>query len=584
MKKTKFTEEEQVLLFSDLVDDNAPEPLAVQDESDNSINIEELDESAEVADKFYKEKLIEHRNFRTVAKEAFDNGITDDHEAFEYGIEQGLDEDSFESFKKTFRDVVRKGGGQVSSSRSGSGPAEPPKPSRRTMTIDEVNESDASDELKALAQRMTAISDESSVVESAAATAKDKFDKVYKQARNICTGRAAKRYLLVYGDGGVGKTYNILKAVEKTYPKQLLGYEQAVMEGTYSYNRGSVGRALTQCIEFFYRHRNDNLIVLDDCDSLLLSTDEAVQKTLKGIFDNDLTMTPNGRLGQFVTVPSNLADKVNKTIKKEGVLFQINRERLLKESVFEVKVGNQLIEEKVDAETRKHWLGEDIINKFEECERKHKQAVSLKGRSLLESEEFDMDDYGLDDETAEGISGGGFYFTAPTIFISNMDESELDEAVRTRFTTIPVFLTKEEFIAHAETVLPHLKIAVGSAFTAEEIEFGKKEVHGALKYIIEAEAKNISVIPGRPAPRVNHTLQFRMYNELFGFLMGRIDSWLEDHEFKDELIKLSRSNPKAAQSLKGKSQLEIAAYFIQPDFILRDMLPYLEKNDRGGRR
>lgn len=98
--------------------------------------------------------------------------------------------------------------------------------------------------------------------------------------KRVVEGR--HKFALVYGTGGVGKTYTFDQMIEKYHLRE---YDEEIQPARdqYDFVRIGGGRITpTQVYAEMYRHR-DKLIVFDDCDSVLAT--EEVQGFLKGGLD-----------------------------------------------------------------------------------------------------------------------------------------------------------------------------------------------------------------------------------------------------------------------------------------------------------
>lgn len=98
----------------------------------------------------------------------------------------------------------------------------------------------------------------SEVQETAVDTVNNKYDTIKLKLRNIVRGRSIKRYYILAGDAGIGKTYTVNEILE----------ECGKLESTPVIT-GSIGKNPTTVAVFLWQHKDDELVVLDDCDSFL---------------------------------------------------------------------------------------------------------------------------------------------------------------------------------------------------------------------------------------------------------------------------------------------------------------------------
>lgn len=603
--KNKMTEAaDEPLLFADLVDEeNIGSDEALEDVADNSVPIVELAESTQLADT-YKKLALKEAGRTAIARDVIADGHDSDaQDAYDAACEKyGEDEvGDFKAFQGTWRYLVKQAGGDPGSTKKSGGAA---APSRKTSSLEEIEASDVSDDFKMLAKRMGSMGAKSDG--GLSERVQRKFDEIEAYTLQLISGRSAKKNLLICGDGGIGKTFSVKKVIKsrlKTEVKESL--KSACLDGQYAYARGNIGNSASDLCAYFFAHRNDNLLLLDDCDAIL--GNPKLANFLKGMLDSNLEPTPNGKVGNRVTFPGEIIKLANKKLSgsgygesededelyestKTGIWIGINEDRLLNESVLDISFGARHIEEKVDDSVREFWLGKSKVRRFDEhADEYGRKPVGKAQRIFSKLNEARDDDGYFEEEDPTQITGGGFWFTAPLIMISNMDRKQIDAAVRTRFTIVQINLTSEEFLCRAEQILDKMELAQGSSgITNEEIQFGKRQVHGALKIAIEAANKNISLIPGEPAPVIRHQLQFRIYNDLFGAYIFEKDNWMLKHKNPKELLKkeyesVKGSNPKLAKRLadlynKGTDD-EIVGYFIQPSFLRYSVLPLLAQDD-----
>lgn len=603
--KNKMTEAaDEPLLFADLVDEeNIGSDEALEDVADNSVPIVELAESTQLADT-YKKLALKEAGRTAIARDVIADGHDSDaQDAYDAACEKyGEDEvGDFKAFQGTWRYLVKQAGGDPGSTKKSGGAA---APSRKTSSLEEIEASDVSDDFKMLAKRMGSMGAKSDG--GLSERVQRKFDEIEAYTLQLISGRSAKKNLLICGDGGIGKTFSVKKVIKsrlKTEVKESL--KSACLPGQYAYARGNIGNSASDLCAYFFAHRNDNLLLLDDCDAIL--GNPKLANFLKGMLDSNLEPTPNGKVGNRVTFPGEIIKLANKKLSgsgygesededelyestKTGIWIGINEDRLLNESVLDISFGARHIEEKVDDSVREFWLGKSKVRRFDEhADEYGRKPVGKAQRIFSKLNEARDDDGYFEEEDPTQITGGGFWFTAPLIMISNMDRKQIDAAVRTRFTIVQINLTSEEFLCRAEQILDKMELAQGSSgITNEEIQFGKRQVHGALKIAIEAANKNISLIPGEPAPVIRHQLQFRIYNDLFGAYIFEKDNWMLKHKNPKELLKkeyesVKGSNPKLAKRLadlynKGTDD-EIVGYFIQPSFLRYSVLPLLAQDD-----
>lgn len=113
-------------------------------------------------------------------------------------------------------------------------------------------------------------------VESAIDTVAAKYKSINIKLQKVILGKSLKNYYLLMGDAGIGKSYIVREALRK------VGKNDVPMV------TGSVGTSQSAVAIFLWKNRNKELVVLDDCDSMIkanVSVDTA--NMLKGAMDPD---------------------------------------------------------------------------------------------------------------------------------------------------------------------------------------------------------------------------------------------------------------------------------------------------------
>lgn len=111
-------------------------------------------------------------------------------------------------------------------------------------------------------------------------TAKDKFD-AYKFKLDQLIGDRMTRSLIVYGTGGIGKSYNLQKKLEE-YGKVGWDPELDLQASEYDYVTITGSTSATDLYNRMYENPK-KLFVFDDCDSMW--DDETMANLLKGALD-----------------------------------------------------------------------------------------------------------------------------------------------------------------------------------------------------------------------------------------------------------------------------------------------------------
>lgn len=395
---------------------------------------------------------------------------------------------------------------------------EPPKP----FSVDDLTND--------LAKELVGREDEVDAVLTAADSANDKFDTIRSVARTILQGKGIKHHAFIYGDPGCGKTFSVKEAMKYDFPKGPLARKGYSIE----FNAGDIGKAASAIVAFFYKNRNKKIIILDDCDSFVLSKDQAIQNLLKGMLDLDNT-EKNPKMITVAPQIRKLASKIiaadNKAL-EEGVEVEINQ-NALREGRLAVSVnGEEVYNEEASAEE----LAQFKLVEAATAKKAIREHTDYSGLGLLyESEDDDeWEDMSEDDaeiaaqfaelnnEDPEGIPPK-WRFASRLIMISNLKKSDLNDAVLSRTLSYELRLTQEEFMARLAQILPHMLTDVETEDSAEVVQYAKEAAYAYLLAAVELANKGGSV--GGKQVRIVGKLQFRIIAELAGKWMQRADDY-----------------------------------------------------------
>lgn len=135
-----------------------------------------------------------------------------------------------------------------------------------------VNEEPPSQELMNLIDLVDA---GESFTETAVDTVTTKYEMVELKLRRVIRGKSVKRYYLLAGDAGIGKTFIINSLLE-----------EAGKLDTTPVVTGSIGRNPTTVAEFLWKYKDADLVILDDCDTFLRKdANPDVSNMLKGAME-----------------------------------------------------------------------------------------------------------------------------------------------------------------------------------------------------------------------------------------------------------------------------------------------------------
>ena len=299
------------------------------------------------------------------------------------------------------------------------------------------------------------------VLETATTTVTDKYDMIEAKLERVLTGRSAKRYFLLAGDPGIGKTYaatDVLKRLGITDVPTLTG---------------SIGKSTSAIAEFLYTYRDTPTVILDDCDAFLRDGgNPEVVGILKG------AMEPGTKYQ--VHLPTNIAKLASKNI---------------------------------DPTYRD---SDDTMPTAEEIEAQVKFKMKKEGMSHEDAEAAVQADI-------EAIHGKAwmmpttFTFNARLIILSNLHEKQIDSAIWSRCDHFDLHLTQEEYLVRLAAIINSMDVGEKDGlYTAEESRVAKALVLTTLTSVIEAGNKGVALF-GKYV-RLKDTLEFRLVKDL-------VESW-----------------------------------------------------------
>lgn len=326
-------------------------------------------------------------------------------------------------------------------------------------------------------------------------------------------------------------TFSVKEAMKYDFPEGPLARKGYSIE----FNAGDIGKAASAIVAFFYKNRNKKVIILDDCDSFVLSKDQAIQNLLKGMLDLDNT-EKNPKMITVAPQIRKLASKIiaadNEAL-EEGVEVEINQ-NALREGRLAVSVnGEEVYNEEASAED----LAQFKLVEAAPAKKAIREHTDYSGLGLLfegtgdDDEWEDMSDEDaevaaqfaeLDNEDPEQIPPK-WRFASRLIMISNLKKTDLNDAVLSRTLSYELRLTQEEFMARLAQILPHMLTDVETEDSAEVVQYAKEAAYAYLLAAVELANKGGSV-GGKPV-RIVGKLQFRIIAELAGKWMQRADDY-----------------------------------------------------------
>ena len=308
-------------------------------------------------------------------------------------------------------------------------------------------------------------------VETAATTVADKYETIELLLRRVIRGKSSKRYYILAGDAGIGKTYTVAKLLEEEGKKN-------IDDITYT---GSIGRSPTAIAQFLWEHRNDEILVLDDCDSFLRKGGNPdVINILKGCMEPGT----HYRVG----IPTNIAARVTKVLQQAA---------------------------------------------------KDESTVSDKVRSLLEGEEMsdtDIEDEEIDlegvDLEADDAVPTSWTWNARMVIISNLHESQIDDALWSRCDHFDLHLTQEEYLVRLAMIIDKMDVGQNAGIcTEEEAKEAKALVLSVMQGVIEAGNHGVQFY-GKYIRLTDH-LEFRIVKDLVNTWLAMLERDQEKNPGKD---------------------------------------------------
>jgi hypothetical protein len=452
---------------------------------------------------------------------------------------------------------------------------------------DEESENDSAD-TKLLRSIRASIDEFDSKERSLEEIVHAKFDKVYQTAERVASGRSLKQYAFIYGMAGIGKSYTVASAVKH-------GVERWRGQGPkpeiVSYH-GAIGNSPTPLVVFFFQNCKHRVVVLDDADGFVKSSNEDTQNILKCLMDPE---------GFALTIPATIHQGANKLFRKQmgleetlqaklkeeekGVRFTVDVSKV-DEGVARVNIGGLTYSFNVNEEEAKtlkeNFPPHKVTDKERNTFKRFKEA--LKGNyydesgKLLSLKEGDTDAFinglDLDDITGDTLAVGmvnrdgdlvddlptelpkSFYFTSSMIMISNLNRDDLNDAIQSRCDCIPIYLNRDEFMFRAEEVLNFIKVSKTTLTEPELVDWAKKESFALFKACMnDLKYKNSKI-----NLRIGIPLELRIIASLAGLLLARFDAWCEKNNITDYI------KPEVFQRFEAEQKV----YFIK-----YDLIPYM---------
>jgi hypothetical protein len=343
-------------------------------------------------------------------------------------------------------------------------------------------------------------------------------------------------------------TYTVAAAVEKGALETGQKYEMY---------RGSIGKSLSAILAFFWDHKDNMVILLDDCDGFLTGSSDDVINTLKAAMDTDNPVVATGssdirkRVAKAVGYDVSAKDPGDSSGANDAYLNESSGKGLffctdrLHEGIVELQDlgGNVLAAEKLEESDKVFWnrMLEAIpqADPKDVTSRRYIESTVF-GGSLLREEsdnlfEEDPDEGGdplfTDDENpGDDISDEEtsldfptrFDFLSKIIFVSNMMQSQVPDAIAGRCNIKELYLTKPEIMERLGQILPEL-LKNETAYTKEELDWAKANVFRWMSAVVAAEAHNAPIMTAS-GQKVNVSIKIAI---TFRFFNDMCDKWMQ---------------------------------------------------------
>lgn len=429
--------------------------LISDDKFEIDISEKDLEPNGIVSESFKKsklKKLSEGIGFTKALKEYIAEGGQPDMEAFgiwaeNHGYENVLDSISKSGFNANFR----KFSGQAVSGKTAKNSEEPLNAPADPSTY--------SEDLNAMLEICNSGAE---YVESAAETVEFKYKQIRSRLRRVIQGRSANRYYLLMGDPGIGKSFIVRETLD------MCG-KQDVPQIT-----GTVGKSPAPVAKFLIEHKDDEIVILDDCDTMISNEAKGdVTNMLKGALDPDR---------HHVSISPTLINIIKGYMKEQAI-----REKYKGNYLFE---SDQVLEERI-------------------------------ARELAESE---------GEEEEEDIEiPKDFDFNARIIFISNLNADQVSPAVLDRCDKYELHLTVEEYMIRLGKIIWNIECGQKEGiYTDEEVKEAKALLMYWMAGIIEAHNKGASMF-GKRVVLVKGGLTFRLVKDLVEAYIINYQDYVEDN-------------------------------------------------------
>ncbi len=371
------------------------------------------------------------------------------------------------------------------------------------------------------------------------------FDDMEDIVREIVVGVADKRHAMIAGDPGIGKTYTVRKVIEQYI-------EQSGKKLFYS--AGAMSPSMTSVVPFFFFHKDNEIIILDDNDKVIMKAcDQNTQNFMKAVLDPSALKKP-------VSVPTTMMSKFQaqldmisglneSTVKapKEGTRVDIDMEAL-KEGFFKYSINGVVADQfKLDEKTKL-----ELTNMIRPASRL-KEAFDDEDDDVFADTDDDANEYADGDGQSEYTMEPSFIFNSSVVFISNLKLTDISPAVADRCECCEISLTLPQFVQRLETVMGGL--CKGEDYSSRPQwmrDWGKQSAYTAFLGIIEAFNAGATLFGRKVTIRRKFT--FRLFEEMANEWCRGASSYAMRHELNIEDKEVQRQ---VAEKITGKFVLSL---------------------------
>lgn len=397
-------------------------------------------------------------------------------------------------------------------------------------------------------------------------SADEMFQDVVNVVKNIILKKTDKIHGIIFGDPGVGKTFEVTETCKKYMP-------QSPSNAEYVYESGDIGSSMSSLVPFFYFHSQNKIIILDDNDKMIMKgLSQDIMNIMKAIMDpkaaTDKPVTVRGTLLKaFQNQYDDLVAASEDNSLKEGVEIEIDLDAL-KENRFVLYVdGKQVIYNHISLKE-----SHDLQNQISPYTQEQLREIKTNRQHLDDFfEEDNNEDNNLSDNLPVDFDEDKdnkpsfprkFMFNSSIIFISNLEADDINTAVLDRCEAVEVKLSLEQFLERLGKIYGGLaKIRDGSQISQHIRNWSKKSVYTSIGISIEAWQAN-KPMWGTPI-EINRKLTFRMFDEF-------VSAW--------ERYAMDNAENKFGKEIESLNQQELDKLAIEliPQIIRRKIIPFMK--------